>query len=64
MGGRHGESYVKSGSALPYEKKALKLYMYSCTFGKNCPQCGQNKLSILKLRLNRLKVCKLEVHLR
>jgi len=29
-GGRHGESYVKSGSALPYEKKALKLYMYSC----------------------------------
>jgi hypothetical protein len=55
-GGRHGESYVKSGSALPYEKKALKLYMYSCTvllyvllpiIGKNCPQCGQNKLSIL-----------------
>jgi len=31
MGGRHGESYVKSGSALPYEKKVLKLYVYSCT---------------------------------
>jgi len=51
-----GERCDKSGSALPYEKKILKLYLHSCSavwlpnMGKN----GHNKLGKVKIRQNKV----------